>query len=174
MKNIVKKLLGAIFATAVVAFASPAVMAQNSLPAPGAGGGYTPNIGNAGWNNGIGWNPGPPPPSAWGSPWYSGWNYSPTIVVSPSVNNGLTDQGITKVVACGYDAQGVWRVIPITVSYQYNGAQYVVNVLNAWNPWTDSWDRGVDVPAYDTDYYINNVEYSYYCVLPTGTFYFNL
>jgi len=142
--------------------------AQNSLPAPGSGGSFQPN-------NGIGWNPGPPTPAYWGSPWYTGWNPSPTIVVSPSINTGnFENQGITKVIANGYDAQGVWRVLPLLVSYQYNGVQYVVNVLNAWNPWTDQWDKGVDVPAYSTDYVLRNVTYDYYVVLPYGTFYFNL
>jgi len=65
-------------------------------------------------------------------------------------------------------------VLPLVVSYRYNGVQYGVNVLNAWNPWTDSWDRGVDLPAYNTTYYLRNVEYDFYTVLPTGTFYFNL
>lgn len=150
------------------------VMAQNSLPAPGSGGSFRPNMGGPMGPNGIGWNPGPMYPGNWGSPWYSDWNNSPTIIVQPTINAGLSDQGVTKVVACGYDAQGIWRVLPLTVSYQYNGVQYIVNVLNAWNPWTDQWDRGVDTPAYNTDYYLRGVEYSFYTVLPTGTFYFNL
>lgn len=151
------------------------VSAQNSLPAPGSGGSYQPNVGpscggGGGWYGpgyGPGWN-------GWGSPWYSGWNYNPTIVVQPTVTNALSNQGVTKVVSCGYDSQGIWRVVPLTVSYQYDGAQYIVYVLNAWNPWTDKWDRGVDVQAYNTDVYMRGVEYSYYTVLPTGTFYFNL
>lgn len=144
---------------------------QNSLPAPGAGGSYQPNTGPG---MGMGWTQTPPPPY-WGSLWYDGWETSPSVVVSPTVNTGnFQNQGITKVIACGYDAQGVWRVLPLVVSYQYNGVQYSVNVLNAWNPWTESWDKGVDVPAYNTDYYLRNVEYSFYTVLSTGTFYFNL
>lgn len=148
--------------------------AQNSLPAPGSGGNYNPGGGGFGGPaNGIGWNPGPAaPPPAWGSPWGSGWNYPSTVVInnSPSIPN----QGVTKVIACGYDAQGIWRVLPLTVSYQYNGVQYNVNVLNAWNPWTDCWDRGVDLPAYNTSYILRGVTYDFYVVLPTGTFYFNL
>ena len=146
------------------------LMAQNSLPAPGSGGGFQPAGG--GWG-GPAFAPGPPP-SAWGSPWYDGPYYSPTVVVAPQVTNNFQNQGTEKVIACGYDAQGVWRVVPLLVSYQYNGSQYTVNVLNAWNPWTDSWDKGVDEPAYSTDYRLRNVEYSFYTVLPTGTFYFNL
>lgn len=154
--------------------------AQNSLPAPGSGGSFTPNVSpsyapsySPGWG---GYNPGPPPPSYWGSPWYSGWDYSPTVVVSPSVStNNFSDQGTVKVVGCGYDAQGVWRVVPMTVSYQeMSDGQYSVNVLNAWNPWTDSWDKGIDTPAYNTDYTLRNVNYNYYVVLATGTYYFNL
>lgn len=151
--------------------------AQNSLPAPGSGGSFRPNVGPAPGlgMNGIGWNPGPPAPAYWGSPWYTGWNNSPTIVVSPSVSVGnFQNQGLTKVIANGYDAQGVWRVLPLLVSYQYNGAQYDVNVINAWNPWIDKWDRGLDLPAYNTNYILRNVTYDYYTVLPFGTFYFNL
>ncbi len=149
------------------------MVAQNSLPAPGSGGSYQPNIPSGGWGGGF--NPGPPPPSYWGSPWYSGWDYSPTIVVSPSITtNNFQNQGVTKVVACGYDAQGVWRVLPLVVSYQSNGIQYDVNVLNAWNPWTDHWNRNLDVPAYNTDYTLRGNNYDFYTVLPFGTFYFNL
>lgn len=151
--------------------------AQNSLPAPGSGGSFRPNAGPAPGlgMNGIGWNPGPPAPAYWSSPWYTGWNNSPAIVVSPSVSVGnFQNQGLTKVIANGYDAQGVWRVLPLLVSYQYDGAQYDVNVINAWNPWTDKWDRGLDLPAYNTNYILRNVTYDYYTVLPFGTFYFNL
>lgn len=165
-------MFAAILIAGVAAFGA---YAQNSVAAPGTGGSFTPNNGGGGGSfgppNGIGWNPGPMAPPAWGNPWGPSWNNGPSIVVNPVT---VPSQGITKVVACGYDAQGIWRVLPLTVSYQYNGVQYVVNVINAWNPWTDRWDRGVDVPAYDTDYYLRGNTYDYYCVLPTGTFYFNL
>ena len=144
-------LRGLVMALALL-FGVVGLMAQNSLPA------FAPG----------------PPPSAWGSPWYDGPYYSPTVVVAPQVTNNFQNQGTEKVIACGYDAQGVWRIVPLLVSYQYNGSQYTVNVLNAWNPWTDSWDKGVDEPAYSTDYWLRNVEYSFYTVLSTGTFYFNL
>lgn len=160
----------------VLAFAAGAIgmSAQNSLPAPGSGGSFRPSGGGFG-GYGPAWNPGPPPPSYWGSPWYTGYNPQPTIVVSPSVSIGnSTNQGTLKVIACGYDATGVWRVLPLYVSYQYDGVQYDVNVLNAWNPWTDQWDRGVDVQAFHTDYVLRNVTYGYYAVLSFGTFYFNL
>ena len=77
-------------------------------------------------------------------------------------------------IANGYDAMGVWRVLPLVVSYQYNGVQYNVNVLNAWNPWTDQWDKGVDQQAFSTDYVLRNVTYDFYVPLSFGTFYFNL
>ncbi len=167
--NILRALVAATSILSGVAI----MVAQNSLPAPGSGGSYQPNIPSGGWGGGF--NPGPPPPSYWGSPWYSGWDYSPTIVVSPSITtNNFQNQGVTKVVACGYDALGVWRVPPLVVSYQYNGIQYDVNVLNAWNPWTDHWNRNLDVPAYNTDYTLRGNNYDFYTVLPFGTFYFNL
>lgn len=158
----------------IMSMCAVGAVAHNSLPAPGSGGGFTPNTGGGGFGPGPGaFNPGPPPASYWGSPWYEGWNYSPNIVVSPSVSN-FQNQGTERVIACGYDATGVWRVIPLVVSYQYTGAQYSVNVLNAWNPWTREWDRGVDEPAYNTDFWLRNVQYDFYTVLTTGTFYFNL
>lgn len=150
-------------------FGVSVAMGQNSLPAPGSGGSYTPNLGGGGLGpNGIGWNPGPAYPG-WGGPWNSGWNYSPTIVV-----NTPTDQGIERVVACGYDNFGTWHVLPLVVSYQYDGAQYNVTVLNAWDPLTSSWNRGVDMPAYNTSYYLRGVLYDFYVPLTTGTYYFNL
>lgn len=152
--------------------------AQNSLPAPGSGGSFQPNTGGGfgpGPVYGPAWNPGPPPPTYWGSPWYTGWNSTPSIVVSPSVSTGnFVNQGITRVIANGYDAMGVWRVLPLVVSYQYDGVQYDVTVLNAWNPWTDQWDKGLDVQAFNTNYILRNVTYDYYAVLSFGTFYFNL
>ncbi|MCM1370180.1 MAG: hypothetical protein NC204_07400 [Candidatus Amulumruptor caecigallinarius] len=167
----IRKVQRFIAFTAFAFYAISAAVAQNSLPAPGSGGSFNPNPGPS---YGGGFNPGPPPPSYWGSPWYNGWGYSPSIVISPSVSNDFQNQGVTKVVACGYDATGVWRVLPLVVSYQYNGIQYDVNVLNAWNPWTDQWDRNIDVQAYNTDYVLRNVTYDFYTILSFGTFYFNL
>lgn len=150
--------------------ASPA-FSQNSAPAPGRPGGGFGGMSSA---------PAPgrpaPPPSyggpvfgpAWGSPWNSGWGGP--VAYSPGWNN----QGYLTVTACGYDAQGVWRVIPLYVNYVYNGVQYNVTVVNAYNPWTDSWDTNVDMPAYNTDYYINGQNFDFYAPLSTGTYYFNL
>ncbi len=167
----------AVVAASFICLGALGMAAQNSLPAPGSGGSFRPNPGPAPGlgMNGIGWNPGPPTPAYWGSPWYTGWNNSPTLVVSPSISIGnFPDQGLTKVIANGYDAQGVWRVLPMLVSYQYNGVQYDVNVINAWDPWTDQWDKGLDLPAYNTNYLLRNVTYDFYTVLPYGTLYFNL
>lgn len=174
MKNILKRVgLIVMMAIGVGGIAS----AQNSLPAPGSGGGFQPSGGGFGGGGfGGSFAPAPPPsPSYWGSPWYQGWNYGPTVVVAPTVNNGnFTNQGTTKVIACGYDAMGVWRVLPLLVSYSWNGVQYDVYVLNAWNPWTNQWNKGVDVKAYNTDYTLRGTNYDYYVVLSFGTFYFNL
>lgn len=148
--------------------------AQNSAPAPGSGGAFTPAP------SGPAWNPGPPAPptSNWGGPWGAGWNNwnsSPSIIINAPLSSPTwQNSGVTNVVGCGYDAQGVWRTIPMRVSYVYNGAQYNVTVLNAWNPWTDMWNRGVDEPAYNTNYYMNGTNFNFYTVLSTGTYYFNL
>lgn len=173
MKNISRLVIAAVMILSGVF----GMAAQNSLPAPGSGGSFTPDMGGGMgpvWGN-PGWDPGYCGPGYWNSPWYDGWNYSPTIVVQPTVSAPeFRNQGTEKVIACGYDAQGVWRVVPLYVSYVYNGTQYDVNVLNAWNPWTDTWDNGIDEPAFHCSHYLRNVCYQYYANLPTGTFYFNL
>lgn len=177
MKRNISGLIKSATLIAAIAFGAAGISAQNSLPAPGSGGSFNPSPGaGPGFgNNGIGWNPGPPPPSYWGSPWYNGYSSNPSVVISPSVSIGnFANQGTTKVIACGYDATGVWRVLPMLVNYVYNGVQYNVTVLNAWNPWSDQWDQGVDVQAYNTNYILRNVTYNFYVVLSYGTFYFNL
>lgn len=138
----------------------------NSAPAPGSGGSFQPN-----YNPGPGGPGGPGMGPAWGGPWGGGWYSSPSIVfnINPPQNSG-----VTNVVGVGYDAQGIWRTIPMTVSYNYVGAQYNVTVLNCWNPWTDMWNRGVDQPAYNTAYTLRGTMYNFYTVLSTGTYYFNL
>lgn len=157
-----------IISGSLVASAQPAPgIPGNSLPNPGA-------FSNPGFRPGPSPMSPPQPPSAWGSPWWNGWNPSPTVVNSPSVNIGNLNNGRMKVIACGYDAMGVWRVLPLYVSYRYNGINYNVNVINAWDPWTDMWNRGVDVQAFSTNYVLKGVTYDYYVVLSFGTFYFNL
>ena len=69
---------------------------------------------------------------------------------------------------------GVWRTIPLNVSYTYNGVQYDVTVINAWDPWSRTWDTGVDVQAVNTSYLLHGQTFDFYAVLSTGTFYFNL
>lgn len=173
-----------ISAVTAVIIGTSVVMAQNSAPAPGSGGGFNPNP-----PNGIGWNPGgnsAPAPGAggsfqpnngpaWGGPWGGGWQASPSVIVNanPGFVAGM-NTGVCNVVGVGYDAQGVWRTVPMTVSYNWNGAQYNVTVLNAWNPWTDMWNRGIDDQAYNTTYFLNGQTYNFYVPLSTGTFYFNL
>ncbi len=152
--------------------------AQSSLPAPGSGGGRPAG---GGFGGGFGGNslpaPGaggqlaPPPggpmgPGPWGSPW-GGPMMNP---MGPNWQN----TGRVTVMACGYDSYGVWRTIPLRVAYSYNGIQYNVTVINAWNPWTDMWNRGVDQPAFNTSYYLRGNTYNFYTVLSTGTYYFNL
>ena len=92
----------------------------------------------------------------------------------PLDNPNWQNSGVINVVGCGYDAQGVWQTIPMRVAYTYNGVNYDVNVLAAWNPWTDSWNNDVDVPAFNTTYFLNGTTYNFYTNLSTGTFYFNL
>lgn len=134
-------------------------LAQSSAPAPGAGGSFQPNA---------------PAGPAWGGPWGGGWQSSPPVMNPYYSGPDWSNSGVTNVVAVGYDAQGVYRTIPLTVSYVYNGINYNVTVLNAWNPWTDMWNTGVDDAAFATTYYLNGQYYDYYTILSTGTYYFNL
>lgn len=165
---------------------SLASMAQNSAPAPGAGGGFRPGGGGGGMGPmggnsapapgaGGGFQPAPPADPAWGGPWGGGWQASPPVIVNlnPGFYSGMNN-GICNVVGVGYDAQGIWRTVPMRVAYSWNGVQYNVQVLNAWNPWTDMWNRGVDTPAYNTTYYLRGSTYNFYVPLSTGTYYFNL
>ena len=184
MKSIIELLKGnrkglrLAVALLVAAMSAAGVSAQNSLPAPGSGGSFNPApTGGGGGGGGIGpgpgmmGNPGPAPNPGWGCGWGPGWSCSPTITVNyPSWQN----QGTTTVVACGYDNTGVYRTLPLYVSYVFNGAQYDVTVINAWNPFTDTWNRGVDEPAYNTSYYLRGHNYDFYTVTTTGTYYFNL
>ena len=82
--------------------------------------------------------------------------------------------GKVNVVGVGYDDEGVWRTVPMSVEYNYNGTRYSATVLTAWDPWTDSWNTNLDVPAINTSYILNGQSYEFYVVLSTGTYYFNL
>lgn len=178
MSNTLFLRLGGVLTAIAVALGAtaqnsyPAPGGGNSAPAPGSGGSFNPAP-----PNGIGWNPGPAIPGGpgWGNPWGPGWsNTAPVIVNTPLSSPTWQNSGITNVVACGYDAQGIWRTLPLKVQYDYNGVQYDVMVLNAWNPWTDMWDIGVDDEAYNTNYFLNGTYFDFYVVLSTGTYYFNL
>ncbi len=168
-------------------FAVGSIFAQNSAPRPGAGGGGGPIGGGPGGFGGTSApapgsggaftpNNGPAAPApGWGGPWGPGYNSSPSVIVNINpFSPGWSNSGTTSVVGVGYDAQGIWRTIPMTVAYNYVGGQYNVTVINAWNPWTDFWNRGIDQPAYNTSYYLRGNNYNFYTVLSTGTYYFNL
>ena len=105
-----------------------------------------------------------PPPAGWGGPGF----------LPPAPANNWQNQGSLNVMASGIDSQGVEKQIPLFVTYQFNGVNYNITVLNAWNPYTYSWDAQVDQPAYSTSYFFNGITYNYYTVLSTGTWYFNL
>lgn len=139
---------------------------------------------NPGWNgpgintNGPGWTgtgfgPGVPmwgtsPGMMTGGPWatsYTGPDNPP-----PTIYNN----GIVHVVAVGYDAQGVWETVPLIVQYEWNGVNYDLTVMDAWNPWTRAWDGSLDISAYQTQYQLRGVTYDWYVNLSTGTYYFNL
>lgn len=175
-RGLLTRALGILLMVVATVFGATA---QNSLPAPGSGGSYSPSPvgGGGGWGPGPGmmgpgmmgpgWGPGP----GWGGGWGPDWGYSPTIIVNtPSYVNS----GTVNVLACGYDAQGIWQKIPMHVKYYYNGVDYDVTVQNAWNPWTQSWVRHINQPAYSTRYYMRGQTYDYYVPLSTGTYYFNL
>lgn len=163
-----------IFAIALTAMVLviPSAIAQNSLPAPGSGGGFRPAPGGFGPGPGM-MRPTPPPPMR--PVWGGGWNSTPSIVINANFGDPAdSNSGYENVMACGYDAQGIWRVLPLYVNYVWNGAQYDVTVVNAWNPWTQMWSRGIDMPAYNTSYYLRGNNYDFYAPLSTGTYYFNL
>lgn len=105
-----------------------------------------------------------PPPAPWGGPG--------TLSTPPTAD--WMNQGTMNVMATGYDAQGVLRQIPLHICYNFNGVNYNVMVLNAWDPFTQMWNMGVDQPAYSTSYFFNGFTYNWYAPLAIGTFYFNL
>lgn len=163
-----KRVLSIIVALTALA-GTPAMQAQNSFPAPGGGtsapapgtgGAFMPDNG-PGW--GGGWGPGP----GWGNDFD---DYGPMGYMG----SGWQNQGFVSVVGCGYDMKGIWRVVPMRVAYTFLYGQYSCTVLSAYNPWTESWNRGIDQPAYNTSYWLRGNEYDFYANLPTGTYYFNL
>lgn len=168
MKNRNRFLTGTLILSAAMLFGCPIMsFAQMPPEGPGPAIGISPPPGTPEMPPGPAPAPGDPnpaPPEGWVSP---GWTNGPN-------NPEWQNQGSMNVLACGYDSQGVWRVIPLFVSYYYNGVQYNVTVVNAWDPWTDQWNSGVDVPAFNTSFYLNGNTYNFYTQLSTGTYYFNL
>ncbi|MDE5887151.1 MAG: hypothetical protein K2H46_06135 [Muribaculaceae bacterium] len=162
-KKGLKKGLGMLTAAILIGIGSIAASAQNSLPAPGSGGSFNPApIGGGG--PGMG---GPGPGPGFGGPG-PGWNNAPVI------NPGYVNQGTVSVIATGYDNMGNLRNIPMTVGYTFSYGQYDATVLSAYNPFTQSWMPGIDMPAYNTSYFFNGNTYNFYAPLSTGTYYFNL
>ena len=102
-------------------------------------------------------------------PWNQGW-----ISMNDANANKNLNKGEVATLACGYDATGVWRTIAMRVAYRSNGILYKSIVLSAWNPWTDEWERNINVPAVNTDIDIKGTTFKFYVVLSTGTYYFNL
>lgn len=114
--------------------------------------------------------PVPPPPGQPAPP--PGWG-SPGCLVTPPTADWM-NQGYMNVMATGYDTESVLVQIPLYVSYNFNGVNYDVTVINSWSPYTQTWNTNVDIPANQTDYYFNGFNYNFYVNLPSGTFYFNL
>lgn len=141
--------------------------AQNSMPAPGSGGNFNPAPIGGGPGNGPGFN-GPGPGFGGPGPVGPGWNGGP--IMGPAFAN----QGTVSVMACGFDNMGVFRTIPMTVGYTFSYGQYDVTVISAYNPFTMSWMPGIDMPAYNTSYFLRGQTYDFYAPLSTGTYYFNL
>lgn len=164
--------------TLTVTFAFPA-QAQNSAPAPGSGGAFTPAPPGGGpvgpgWS-GNGFGPAPQPPM-WGTgnSMMNGGPWGPGAFSGPYYNNGPGfDDGLARVIAVGYDARGVWQTVPMIIHYVWNGFFYDITVRDAWNPWTRMWDTGIGIPAFQTEYTLRGVTYTYYANLSTGTYYFN-
>ena len=102
-------------------------------------------------------------------PWNQGW-----VSMNDANANKNLNKGEVATLACGYDATGVWRTIAMRVAYSSNGILYKSIVLSAWNPWTDMWERNLNVPAVNTNMEIQGATFKFYVVLSTGTYYFNL
>lgn len=171
-----KRFLKSISAVGILMMSAGSLSAQ-SLPAPGSGGSFQPGNGggsmpapgSGGYYQPNNWGPAVPPPASWGTPW-SGNTLMNVSIGSP----GWQNQGTMTVIACGYDTMGIWRTIPLRVAYSWNGVQYQVTVLNAWNPWSDMWNIGINQQAFVTSYYTHGQTYDFYVPLSTGTWYFNL
>ena len=146
-----------------IAFSQPLPPPGNLPPVPVNQPGTPPPPGQQppGPNSGVAT---PPPPPGWGAPGF--------LATPPTAD--WMNEGTINVMATGYDTESVLVQIPLYVAYSFNGVNYNVTVLNSWNPFTQNWTMGVDIPANQTSYYFNGFNYNYYVNLPTGTFYFNL
>ena len=170
MKNLIKSPYGkiALSLITILFLGFPIISAQPIPPGPPP----TP----------MGQTPPPPPgsPAPQGQPLPpppnpqtpQGWS-APGMLVNPPVANWM-NQGQVNVMATGYDSESVLVQIPLVVSYVFNGVSYNVTVLNSWNPFTQSWNIGVDTPAYQGNNSFNGFTYNYFVSLPSGTYYFNL
>lgn len=169
---------------AAIIFSIGSISAQNSAPAPGSGGAFTPNPGTSAPAPGTGGaftpnGPAGPGPNApmWGTSnsMMNGGPWGPGAFSGPYNNNGPAfNYGSSEVVGVGYDVQGVWETVPMVVNWEWNGFFYDVTVKTAWNPWTQMWDGNLDIPAFQTTYNLRGVNYSFYVNLSTGTYYFNM
>ncbi|MDE6669659.1 MAG: hypothetical protein K2K26_08250 [Muribaculaceae bacterium] len=168
--NIIKSSLRLITLALMAVAGISTISAQSSLPAPGSGGSFQPApVGPPPVAPGIPGSPlGPGAPGGPLGPGYIGPNGA--FMNGPNWQN----EGVITVMGCGYNVYGDWTTIPMKVSYEYNGMQYEVTVLSAWEPSMQMWNTGIDTPAYNTTYYTHGNTYNFYVVLASGTYYFNL
>ena len=119
---------------AAIVFAIGSISAQNSaprpgsgagssVPAPGSGGAFTPNV-PQGPGPGAGFGPNTP---MWGTSnsMMNGGPWGPGAFSGPYNNGPGYNYGQSKVIAVGYDAQGVWETVPMVVSWEWNGFYYL-------------------------------------------------
>lgn len=168
MRNNISRLFRPLGLIVALVAGAAGASAQSSLPAPGSGGSYNPAP-SPGWGGPA--YGGPAYGGGWGNPWGPGYMGPDNAFVN---GPGWQNAGTLTVMSCGYDVYGVWRNLPLRVYYRYNGIDYDVTVLSAWNPWSDTWNNNLQVPAYNTSYYTHGNNYDFYTVLASGTYYFNL
>lgn len=163
--RILKLIKAAVLCGAVLLTGISSSFAQPGPPPPGLN--PPPPVGAPAPPSG----PATPPPPGPPAPPPPGWGYPGYLNAPPAAG---FNEGTINVMATGYDTESVLVQIPLVVTYQFNGVTYNVTVNNSWNPYTQTWNVGVDTPAFQTSYYFNGFNYNYYTNLPSGTFYFNL